>query len=802
MQLSNASRARARHAAAAARGKGRQRALAVLVGAIAACGGPVVQAEELKLDEMIVTAQKREQSLQDVPLAVSALSGAALADAGIQNMNDISRQVPVLEVQSSTSPAATNFRIRRVGNLGNIPTFEPAVGVFIDGAFRSRAVFGASELFDIERIEILRGPQSTLYGKNTTAGVIGIYTRAPSEELTGGGELSVGNVEGGAGDALSTQFKGGISGPLTDTLRASLTGSYANADETMGEAVTNGGEDGNDADRYSVRGQLSWDATDALNLRLIAGTVQEDDKQTTPDIYFDPKGPLATSVLPLWQRAGISDTCASNDAHDRETCHTRAVITESESNEVTLLGTYELVNGWTVNSITSWDNYRFEGSNNDVAQMMAPLLILQDTQETESWQQELRLNSAGGETVDWLGGVFWYTNEFERGDGGDRPFFLGDTLSANPVVAAVNQQLLRTPFPLPVAAPGQIGYHDSTLDTDYIGVFGQATWNITDAFALTGGLRWQQEDKEADIRQWVNNPAPSLISLVLSPPAVSAQGLERDTDEVTWSLTPQWTISEEAMLYVTAAHGFKSGGFNTGFGRLPIAGREFADEDIMHYEAGLKLELLEGRMRVAASTFFTEYDEYQDAAFVGGQFTVGNAEQAELKGAELEGTLLLSDTLTTDFSISYADFSYEKNTRGQCYPGRAPDSTTSPGSCDLSGEHPVNAPEWKTHLGLQYETPVSWGDVYARADWSWTDEYNTSFSADPRLVQDAYSWVNLRAGTRWSAYEVVLWVDNATDETVANLEPVVNIYAAGTDGSYQSFLQAPRSYGVTFRVEY
>ncbi len=256
MQLSNASRARARHAAAAARGKGRQRALAVLVGAIAACGGPVVQAEELKLDEMIVTAQKREQSLQDVPLAVSALSGAALADAGIQNMNDISRQVPVLEVQSSTSPAATNFRIRRVGNLGNIPTFEPAVGVFIDGAFRSRAVFGASELFDIERIEILRGPQSTLYGKNTTAGVIGIYTRAPTDELTGGGELSVGNVEGGAGDALSTQFKGAVSGPLTDTVRGSLSGSYAKADETMGEAIVNGGEDGNDADRYSVRGQL------------------------------------------------------------------------------------------------------------------------------------------------------------------------------------------------------------------------------------------------------------------------------------------------------------------------------------------------------------------------------------------------------------------------------------------------------------------------------------------------------------------------------------------------------------------
>ena len=114
-------------------------------------------------------------------MAVSALSGDALLNAGVQNMSDVSRQAPVLEMQSSVSPIMTNFRIRRVGNLGNIPTFEPAVGLFVDGAFRSRAIFGATDLFDVERIEILRGPQSTLYGKNTTAGVIGIYTAPPSD---------------------------------------------------------------------------------------------------------------------------------------------------------------------------------------------------------------------------------------------------------------------------------------------------------------------------------------------------------------------------------------------------------------------------------------------------------------------------------------------------------------------------------------------------------------------------------------------------------------------------------------------
>jgi iron complex outermembrane receptor protein len=205
-------------------------------------------------------------------------------------------------------------------------------------------------------------------------------------------------------------------------------------------------------------------------------------------------------------------------------------------------------------------------------------------------------------------------------------------------------------------------------------------------------------------------------------------------------------------------------------------------------------------MRLAGSVFATDYDDYQDAAFIGAQFSVGNAEETQLRGAELEATYLVSEHLTMDFAVSYADLEYDENNSGMCYPGRAPDSETVPGACDLSGEHPVNAPEWKTHLGLQYDYPVSWGDIYVRGDWSWTDEYNTSFSADPNLVQDSYDWVSLRAGVRWSDYELVAWVDNALDETVANFDSVLNLYAV--DNSIQSFLQPPRSYGLTFRVNY
>jgi outer membrane receptor protein involved in Fe transport len=153
-----------------------------------------------------------------------------------------------------------------------------------------------------------------------------------------------------------------------------------------------------------------------------------------------------------------------------------------------------------------------------------------------------------------------------------------------------------------------------------------------------------------------------------------------------------------------------------------------------------------------------------------------------------------------DFSASYADFAYATNTRGLCYPGRAPDSPTDPRSCDLSGERPINAPLRKTHVGLAYTNPVSFGEVFARLDWSATSDYNTSFSADPRLKQPAYDWINVRAGLDWGRYALTFWAENLTDETVVSFDSVLNIYAV--DNSHEGYLQAPRSFGVSFRADF
>ena len=181
------------------------------------------------------------------------------------------------------------------------------------------------------------------------------------------------------------------------------------------------------------------------------------------------------------------------------------------------------------------------------------------------------------------------------------------------------------------------------------------------------------------------------------------------------------------------------------------------------------------------------------------QFSVGNADLAILRGVELEGAVVSAPGITADFAISAVDLTYATNTTGACFPGRVPDGT-APRSCNLSGEHPIDAPVWSTHVGLLSEHPHELGRLYARIDWSWIDRYNTSFSADPRLVQNDTAMCALRIGARiGSSYEIVFWAENLLDEDVTVIDSVLNLF---NDASYQSFMAEPRRYGATLRVRF
>ena len=447
--------------------------------------------------------------------------------------------------------------------------------------------------------------------------------------------------------------------------------------------------------------------------------------------------------------------------------------------------------------MTSWDRYEVLRTEEDAIQLFAPMLFYRDPEVGRSIQQELQLHSADREDFTWLVGGFYYRNDYLRGDGGRRAMFgANGDLAYDPIWPVLLGGL-------PLAIPGQLGIHDSELDTRYLSVYGQISWHVSSQFWLTAGLRWQEEEKQATLMNSVTVPGASLVSYILTP-ATTLQGapvngtLARTSRDVPWSVTPQYRFSDDAMAYFTMARASKSGGFNTGFGDASLADREFGDEQIRHFELGAKLTLGD-RFVINTAVFKTTYDDYQDAAFISTQFSVSNAERVTLSGAEIEATAVLSDRLTMEFAVSQANLRYAENTDALCYPGRVSDGSR-PGTCVLSGERPIQAPEWETHLGLRYRRPMEWGGFSALVDWSWTDEYNTSFSADPRLTQSSYSIVSVRAGVQIGrACEVTVWGDNLLGETVSDFDSLLNLF---NDASYQSYLAPPRSYGLTVRFHY
>lgn len=768
-------------------------AIAVAPFALVLCGG--LRAEQQpELETVTVFAQKREAELQDVPMSVAALSAADLANAGLDGVAEVAEQEPTLDLQRSATATTTSLRIRRVGSIGNIPTFEPAVGLFVDGAYRSRSLLATSDFVDAEHIEILRGPQNVLYGKNTSAGVVALYTRVPPEHFEAGAEITSGRIHTSGSPSL-TNVKLRLGGPLTPTLRTSVAAVYANHGHTLSNALPDA-PDGNNDNRLAVRGQLSWSPNPDLDLRLLAGYARDDDDEGESDVFLAPGSPSRTVANSL-QQAGFSNGCNDNEPHNRRPCSVAMYKMDLKALDLTLLGRYRLANGWTLTSMTGWERYEALRNDNDVGQVFAPTLFFQDSEEGSSFQEELRLTSAPG-AVSWLAGVFYYSNDYARGMNGERPMFGSSGPAAfDPVWST----LLRG---LPLALPGQLGIHDSHLDTRYLSAFGDVVWKLAERWSLTTGLRWQREEKDAAINNSVTIPGASLISTTLTP-SVSPSGeavngtMGRNSSSVTWSATAQYVMGDEFMSYLTVAHGAKSGGFNTGFGNAPLAEREFDDEDIQHHEIGARGSFASGRARLSAAAFYTEYRDYQDAAFVSAQFSVGNAGRVVLKGAELEGAVLFPAGVTVDFGISAADLRYATNTTGACFPGRIPDGT-APRSCNLAGEHPINAPVWVTHLGIWYQHAVAWGDVYSRIDWSWSDEYNTSFSADPRLVQNDFSDVAVRIGTHLgNKCEIVFWVDNLLGEEVTDIDAVLNLF---NDSSYQSFMAEPRRYGATVRISF
>jgi len=726
------------------------------------------------LEEVIVTATKRAESLQDIAVTVTAFGEDTIQEANIRDAGDVAVLTPSLNINANISPFSTRISIRGIGTTGS-SFLEPSVGTFVDGVYLNRSGLAVSDLVDIERIEVLQGPQGTLYGKNTNAGAISITTKSPNFEETEG------HLEVAAGNYSMQRVTGSLSGPISDTLAYRVAGNYHERDGYLENLA---GPDLNDADEWNVVGKLAWEPTDELSILLKASRVERDMNCCSPDAVHDP---IADQAIIDRGQPPLGD-----DPYDHVTSLGTPSPFKQESTAASLHINYDADWGL-IESITAWDDYELESSQ-EASRSVLDTSWTNQPQSGGSFSQELRFSNST-DNIDYMVGLFYFeqdTQEFE----GELSTLIGDDID-------VGNQIFGSQLAL-IAAPGDHSYRDSVFETETIAVFSRATWHVGDNWHLTGGLRWSDEEKDADLLVDVESTAqtaqdpenihPAILALLaaqgITPPfsllaaAIPEidQSFNRSSDNVDWLASASYDLNIDTLLFASASTGTKSGGFN-GVAGEPEQ-REFDDEDTTSYELGIKTTLLDSRLRINSTLFLTQIEELQASQQADsglGQFT-SNQGEAEVAGLDFQLDALPLPNLTVSLGLQYLN-KYEFTD--------GPDKGLNlPFAAELSGS-----------LGATLVFPLADGGVYLRGDYSFMGDHwtNTGTAAqlEPKDEQDRENF-NATLGWRNDNWNISVWGKNLTDEeyAVQTLTP----YPITDMDAY--FLAPPRTYGATLRYDF
>ena len=715
------------------------------------------------LEEVVVTATKRAQSLQDVPMAVNAFNADTIETAGINDAGDLAILTPALNINVNTNPFAARMVIRGVGTAQTDPALEPSVGLFIDGIYLGRTGLGMSDLTDIERIEVLQGPQGTLYGKNTNAGAISVITKKPSFEK------SEGYIEASVGNYSMNKLTASISGPLTQNLAYRLSG---NINQRDGYYDNSAGVDFNDADDWNIQGKLQWEPTESLSILLSGSRVERDTTCCGADAVQD------ESVNNELVAQGLSPD--SNDPYDYNVQSNAENRFAMESDLLSMTIDYDT--GWgAIKSITAWNDYSYRVDQDPDRSELDILTLSNDKYSGDSFSQELRFTASPNDNVDYMLGVFYLEQNTKRG--GDEPFvFIGDD-----IITIGSQQDL--PFPLPfnfLVQPGDSLTVDMDQDAETIAFFGQGTWHIGDQWHVTGGLRWSDEEKKSDLFSQTYSTAfsyqilgASFLDSVSTP--IDAT-LERSSDNVDWMLRAALDIGDDSMVYASAGTGTKSGGFQTVNGAADD--REFDDEDTTTYELGVKSTLLDARLRINAAAFYSEIENFQAQRQLetGLGTYVSNEAKVETSGV--------------DFQVEAAPMPNLVLSAGLLYMHKYQITDGPEKGADL----PFTA-EFSGTVAATLVFPLGDGGIYWRTDYSYMDDHTTNVASATQLRDEDYdnrNLINSKLGWRNDSWNVSVWGKNLSDDKYA-MQTALPFLVSGM-GAY--FLAPPRTFGATVRYTF
>ena len=791
---------------------------AILAGPSAIAQEPQQAQQRAAIEEIIVTAQKREQTLQEVPIAVSAFSSDQIERAGVQDIRDLMQIAPSLMLTSSASEAAGAVaRIRGVGTTGDNPGLESSVAVFIDGVYRNRNSVALSDLGKIERIEVLRGPQGTLFGKNASAGLINVITQAPQYETSGYVNLSAGNWD-------YRRVAAGITAPIVDDAVAfRIDGSWLRRDGFVENIVS--GQDYNDRDRAQARAQLLIEPGEVFSARLIGDVATREETCCAATTLVE--GP--TSLL--LQQLG-AQLVSPPAPFDRVASVTDDRGYQQDVDEWGLSGELEWdFDDWSVTSITAYRDWKNTRSH-DVDYTNLDILYRDNgefAQRFKTFTQELRVAGQQGR-VDWMVGAFYADESLDLDDrirvGADfEPFANALLTQATGIPGA-----LSFISGIPAGQNFQDGFGSSgdifEQEAQSWAIFTHNTIELTERLDLSVGMRYTEETKTIDVEVGAQNPAclssvqrlltgqipaalgeaVGLVCLPFFNPLTDGAYAGRRVDqEWTGTVNLNYMFSDEVSGYISAGRGFKAGGFNldrAGLGN-PLTGAqpgiddlEFGAETVDAYEIGLKSQLLDNLLTLNLAAFYSEFEDFQLNTFTGINFIVSNVEKARTQGIEADFQAFVTDELTFSGGVVYADARYGSN------------STSPPGSVvPIAGKRLTNAPLWAASLSSTLDRPLT-NDLYGlfQIDMRFTGNLNSGSDLLPQKEQGGVTVWNARMGVRTAddRWHVELWGRNLFDkdyQQVAFNAPLQGNVAAGTQ-TFNTFLAEPRTWGVTVRMNF
>ena len=695
-------------------------------------------ADQGQLGEIIVTAQKRSESLQKVPIAVAVATRTELKASGVVTVQNLKMLTPGVEVQSNHGYAFPI--IRGVGSKVNAPGIEPPIATYVDGVYYAAPTGSILTFNNVAQVEVLKGPQGTLFGRNATGGLIQVITRDPTEELSGEFNLSYGNYETLRGDAY-------ISGAVAKGLKADLAFSGLTMGKGYGKNLFNG-DDVYKTDRdVNLRSKWLFTPGDRTTVRLI---VDYSTLHTSMNATRVRSG--ETAPAPFGPSYGGGKWDVNADA---------AYFIDTKQGGVSLRVDHEF-DAVQVASITAYRKVDYM-NHFDFDYTPTRGRFLESKQLDWQWSQELQVLSRGDGPLSWSAGGFYF-----RAD------------ASYPYVA-VN---FAGPAMPPTVPPTVLSLTKSTQGTDSIAGFGQATLEVLPGLKVTGGLRYTSEKRS------LTNAMTTVFrtdgSSVVTVPLLD---LSRRFNKLTFRAAVDYQFSPDVMGYASFNRGFKSGGYNPNVLTLP----PFEPEVLDAYEAGLKTTLRDGRVRFNLSGNYYDYTNVQVQRVVNGGTGVANGAKATLYGFEAELEARLIQSLWLRVGYQYLHGRYDSFPNAIVSTPRAAGGYAINTAGVATGNHTVLSPASTLSAVLNYTIPVRGGDVDLNASYY----YNSGYFHEPDnlLRTPAYSQVNLSAKyTMENGVSVSVWGNNLTNVPVPNID---GIQSFGATGIRRTSFAPPRTYGVT-----